>query len=133
MEAEIYYRKAIEIWEDTLGPEHPDLARGLMNLAALYHERGRETGSEDLYLRAAQIFEAALGKNAPETLVVRDELADVLRAERRYTEAAKLARATLSAMQSALAEDDPRLQRARFNFVRLQQETLPATKVKTFR
>jgi len=134
LEAEVYYRRAIEIWEDTLGSQHPDLARGLMNLAALYHERGRETGAEDLYLRAAEIFDAALGRNTPLALVVRNELADVLRAERRYTEAAKLARDTLSIMQSELPEDDPRLQRARFNFARLQQETQPArTKVKTFR
>jgi Mrp family chromosome partitioning ATPase len=105
-----------------------------MNLAALYHERGRETGAEDLYMRAAEIFEAAQGRNMPEALVVRNELADVLRAERRYTEAARLARTTLSAMQSLLPEDDPRLQRARVNFARLQQETIPArTKVKTFR
>src|SRR6185436_9755845 len=87
LEAEVYYRRAIEIWEGTLGVAHPDLARGLMNLAAHYHERGRETGAEDLYVRAAGIFEAALGKDAPEALVVRNELADVLRAERRYTEA----------------------------------------------
>jgi len=134
MEAEVYYRRAIEIWEDTLGAEHPDLARGLMNLAGLYHDRGRESGAEVLYLRAAQIFEAALGRNTPESLVVRSELADVLRAERRYTEAAKLARETLTAMQSMLPDDDPRLQRARFNSARLQQETLPAkSKAKTFR
>jgi tetratricopeptide (TPR) repeat protein len=134
LEAEVFYRRAIEIWEDALGADHPDLARGLMNLAALYHERGRETGAEDLYLRAAVIFEIALGKTTTEALVVRNELADVLRAERRYTEAAKLARATLSVMQNVLPEDDPRLQRARYNFARLQQETIPAKpKVKTFR
>ena len=44
LEAESYYRQAIGIWEDALGAQHPDFARGLMNLAAFYHERGREAG-----------------------------------------------------------------------------------------
>src|SRR5262249_32287012 len=44
MEAERYYREAIAIWETQFGPAHPDLGRGLMNLAAFYHDRGREAG-----------------------------------------------------------------------------------------
>ena len=53
LEAEKPYREAIAILEDALGAQHPDVARGLTNLAAFYHERGREAGAEDLYLRAA--------------------------------------------------------------------------------
>jgi tetratricopeptide (TPR) repeat protein len=124
LEAENYYRQAIGIWEDTLGPQHPDFARGLMNLAAFYHERGRESGAEDLYTRAAAILEQALGKNSAEALVVRNEIADVLRAERRYTESEKLSRTTLAALKSALPQTDPRLERAEVNYAHLMEDTV---------
>jgi tetratricopeptide (TPR) repeat protein len=130
LEAENYYRQAIAIWEDALGAQHPDFARGLMNLAAFYHERGREAGAEDLYARAASILEQSLGKHNAEALVARNELADVLRAERRYTESEKLSRATLSAMQSAFPEGDPRLARAQVNYARLMEDTDRLAKVK---
>jgi len=123
LEAENGYREAIAIWEQRLGGQHPDLARGLMNLAAFYHERGREAGAEDLYVRAAGIFEMILGKNSAEALVVRSELADVLRAEKRYTEAEKISRATLPVMRGKLTVDDPRLVRAEMNYAHLREES----------
>jgi len=131
--AESYYRQAIGIWEDAHGAQHPDFARGLMNLAALYHDRGRESGAEDLYTRAAEILEHSLGKHNAEALVARNELADVLRAERRYTESEKLSLATLAAMQEAFRAGDPRLIRAQANYNRLKEDRtrlVPAKKVK---
>ena len=62
LEAESYYRQAIGIWEDALGAQHPDFARGLMNLAAFYHERGRETGAEDLYIAGRRNSGAVAGQ-----------------------------------------------------------------------
>ena len=91
----------------------------MMNLAAFFHDRGREAGAEDLYLHAVEILERAFGKRNDQALVARNELADVLRAERRFTEAGKLAQATLAEMEHAFAADDPRLSRARQNYARL--------------
>jgi len=119
-EAEAYYREALALWEATLGPVHPDLARGLMNLAAFYHDRGREAGAEQLYLRAASVLEKA---DAGLALVARNELADVLRAELRYTEAKKLAHSTLARMEATLPAGDTRLVRASSNWQRLVAET----------
>ena len=133
LEAESYYRQAIGIWEAAHGAQHPDFARGLMNLAALYHDRGRESGAEDLYIRAAAILEQSLGKHNAEALVARNELADVLRAERRYTESEKLSLTTLTAMQAAFPESDPRLIRAQANYAHLKEDRarlVPAKKVK---
>ena len=55
-------------------------------------------------------------------LVARNELADVMRAQVRYTEARKLARATLAQMEGAMQPDDPRLIRAKANWARLCAE-----------
>jgi tetratricopeptide (TPR) repeat protein len=123
LEAERRYREAIAMLTAALGAAHPDSARAMMNLAAFYHERGREAGAEDLYLRAAEILERTFGKHDAQSLVIRSELADVLRAERRFTEAGKLARRTLREMEAALPEGDPRLARALDNYSRLQAET----------
>ncbi len=120
LEAERDYREALAIWEKSVGPSDPDYARGLMNLAAFYHERDREAGAEQLYSRAAAILEKA---DPALALVARNELADVLRGELRYTEARKLARSTLRRMEAALPADDPRLARARDNWERLTAET----------
>jgi len=113
LEAERDYREALAIWEMALGPNHPDVGRGLMNLGALYHERGREAGAEQLYLRAIEIL-----KNADPvlTLTARNELADVYRAQLRYTESRRLARATLCELEAALPAGDPRVERARRNW-----------------
>ena len=123
LEAEGLYREAIAIWEGSVGPQNPDVARGLMNLAAFYHERGREAAAEELYGRASRIFEEELGKQHPQTLIARNELADVLRAERRYTESEKLTQLTLGEMEKAFRADDPRLIRALMNYARLLGET----------
>jgi tetratricopeptide (TPR) repeat protein len=128
LEAETLYREAIRIWEEAVGQDHPDLARGLMNLAAFYHERGREAGAEQLYLRAAAILEKA---DPGLALVARNELADVLRGELRYTEAKKLARTTLAQMEAMLPGGDARLVRALQNWARLEAEVHPKPKSRT--
>ena len=94
-----------------------------MNLAAFYHERSREAGAEDLYVRAGAIFERMFGPAAPLTLVVRNELADVLRAQRRFSESERLGNASLTAMEKAFSAADPRLLRALGNRARLLAET----------
>jgi hypothetical protein len=50
-------------------------------------------------------------------------LADVYRAEHRYTEAIKLSRASLEEMEKVLSGDDPRLQHARAMYLQLVAET----------
>jgi hypothetical protein len=95
----------------------------MMNLAAFYHERGRETGAEDLYERAALTLERIYGKGSAELLVARNELADVLRAERRYTESERMGRTTLKALEKTLDARDPRVVRAVANYERLLGET----------
>ena len=43
------YREAIAIWEAALGTSHPDVGRGLMNLAAFYDAFGVKEGDK-MYL-----------------------------------------------------------------------------------
>jgi tetratricopeptide (TPR) repeat protein len=123
VEAEDYYRNAIEMWQQALGPSHPDVARGIMNMASFYHERSREAGAEGLYRRAAAIFAHSLGEDHLDTLIARNELGDVLRAEHRYVESESLSRATLEPLKRLLLPGDPRLGRAVFRYASLLHDT----------
>ena len=122
LEAEQHYREALAIWEAALGPRHPDTARGMLNLAALHHERGRERLAEDLYRRAAAVFSRAYGDDHELTLIARAELAEVLRAERRYSESKGLSASTVPALETRLGAEDPRVVRALENYRRLLLE-----------
>jgi hypothetical protein len=51
----------LAIREKVLGPEHPDTAIGLNNLAALLREEGDLAGARPLFERALAIIEKALG------------------------------------------------------------------------
>jgi tetratricopeptide (TPR) repeat protein len=51
----------LAIREKALGPDHPDVARGLNSLALLYHHQGRYTEAEPLYQRNLPIAEKARG------------------------------------------------------------------------
>ena len=44
-----------------LGPEHPDVAQSLNNLAVLYHTQSKYAEAEPLYERSLAIKEKALG------------------------------------------------------------------------
>jgi tetratricopeptide (TPR) repeat protein len=123
LEAETSYRKAIEIWTAARGPAHPLVARGLLNLAAFEHERGRERAAEELYGRAAGILDRTIGTDALQTLIARNELGDVLRAEGRHVASEQCSRATLPAIQKLLPESDPRVLRALANYARLLAAT----------
>ena len=58
--AEPLYQRALKIREKALGPEHPETAASLNNLAQLYREMGDYAKAEPLYQRALKI----LGKSA---------------------------------------------------------------------
>ena len=48
-----------------MGPDHPDTARSLNNLALLYVSQGAYAKAEPLFLRALAIMEKALGPDRP--------------------------------------------------------------------
>jgi tetratricopeptide (TPR) repeat protein len=81
---------ALEIWEQVLGREHPDVAQGLNNLAELYRVQGRYAEAEPLYQRAIAILEKALPPDHPHRIGVRENYAHLLDQLGRHTEAAEL-------------------------------------------
>ncbi len=53
--AEPPYRRSLAILETALGPEHPNVAQGLENYAALLRETGRAAEADKMEARAKAI------------------------------------------------------------------------------
>jgi len=69
------YRRALEIYEKSLGADHPYVAQSLNNLALLYKSQGKYDQAEPMYRRALEIFKKALGEHHPSTITVSENLA----------------------------------------------------------
>ncbi len=74
-EAVPFAQRALAIREQALGPNHPDTASSLNNLASLYEHQGEYAKAEPLLKRALTIYEQVLGPNHPTTIVVRNNYA----------------------------------------------------------
>jgi len=66
--------QALEIRERALGPEHPNVAVSLNNLALLYATLGSYAKAEPLYLRALAILEKSFGPAHPHVAAARRNL-----------------------------------------------------------
>ena len=54
--------------------EHPEVARSMNNLAALFDDQARYDEAEPLYKRALVIYEKTLGPEHPRAKLVRENL-----------------------------------------------------------
>src|SRR5256885_7620036 len=63
---EPYYLHALEIYEKQLGPNHPDVASVLNNLAVFYTNERRYAEAEKIHLRALAIREKTLPPAHPD-------------------------------------------------------------------
>jgi len=83
-------QRALRIYEQILGPEHPNTATTLSSLATLYLEQGKYEQAEPLYQRALRIKEQVLGPEHPSTDITVQSYAYLLRLMKREREAALL-------------------------------------------
>ena len=82
--------------ENALGPDHPDVARSLNNLALLYQAQGRYADAEPLYKRSLDILEKALGPDHPNVAQALNNLAVLYGTQSRYADALPIVRRTIS-------------------------------------
>jgi tetratricopeptide (TPR) repeat protein len=95
-DAEPLEKRALAIREKALGPDHPDVAQSLNNLATLYYSRGRFADAEPLYKRALAIREKALGPDHPDVATALNNLAELYNQQGRYADALSLVRTTIA-------------------------------------
>ena len=88
-EAEPLMRRALAVDERTFGPNHPNAATCLNNLAALLHDTNRLEEAESLYRRALAIDEQSFGAGDSRVATCLNNLAQLLQTINRTDEAAR--------------------------------------------
>ena len=89
-------REALAIREKALGSEHPDVAKSLNQLAALYHGQSKYSLAEPLYQRALEIRQRALGADHIDVAESLNNLAYLYNALGKYARAEPLYQQALS-------------------------------------
>jgi Flp pilus assembly protein TadD len=87
-------RRALELNEKVLGPEHPDTLTSI-NLAVVLEGQGKYEAAEMMHRRALELREKVLGPKHPDTLGSMNNLAFVLRLQGKYEAAEAMRRPTL--------------------------------------
>ena len=98
-------------WRSTrrrYGPDHPDVATDLNNLAVLLQATNRLAEAEPLFRRALAIDEASYGPDHPDVATDLNNLAALLQATNRLAEAEPLFRRALAIDEASLRPRPPR-------------------------
>jgi tetratricopeptide (TPR) repeat protein len=118
-QAEPLMRRALQIGEDTLGPQHPTVAIRLSNLVTLLVDTNRLTEAEPLMRRALQIDETSFGSQHPRVAIRLNNLAQLFQKTNRLSEAEPLMRRVVE----ILGPDQPNFSGALNNLAQLLKAT----------
>ena len=100
-------RRALAIDEPSYGPDHPDVAIRLNNLAQLLQATNRPAEAEPLMRRALAIDEPSYGPDHPDVAIRLNNLALLLQATNRLAEAEPLLRRALAIDEQSYGPDHP--------------------------
>lgn len=106
-EAEPILKRVLAIREQSLGPDHPDTATSLNNLAMLYEKMGRHGEALPLLERALVICEKALGPEHPDTIISLNNFALGYISHARYAEAVPILERALAVRERSLGATHP--------------------------
>jgi Tfp pilus assembly protein PilF len=102
-----FMERSLAIRERALGPDHPDVATGLNNLAALYRDQGDYARALPLFERSLAVFERTLGPDHPQVAATLNNLAGLHRAQGDYARALPLYERSLAIREHTLGPDHP--------------------------
>lgn len=105
-EAEPLLKRSLAIGETALGPEHPDVATILDNLAELYHAQGRYAEAEQNWHKGLAILERSLGSKHPRVAWMLNNFADFYSSRGRYAESEELYQRAIAIKEDSLGQDD---------------------------
>ena len=88
--AVVVARKALDVAEKAVGPNHPAVATSLNNLALLYRTQGQYAQAEPFFKRSLAIWEKALGPDHPDVAKSLNNLALLYYAQGQYAQAEPL-------------------------------------------
>ena len=123
VEAEHLKRRGVAIGEATLGPDDPELATRLNNLAELLRRTNRPGEAEPLIRRALAISEKSLGLDHPDVAIRLNNLALLLKQMNCAGEAELLYRRALKIDEASYGPDHPEVATGLSNLVELLRTT----------
>ncbi len=101
------WREALAACEDLLGPDHPDTATSVNNVAYCLNAQGRYVEAGRLHRKALEIRQRVLGPDHPSTAASVNNVASCLGAQGRHDEAEPLLRKALEISERVLGPDHP--------------------------
>ena len=104
--AKRHYQEALEIRQEDLGPDHPEVAEILNNLALLFQEQGNYAAATDSYEEALQIYRAGPGPDSPAAAGILHNMAGLCRATGEYGKAESLYREALDIRRETVSPND---------------------------
>jgi len=105
--SELFLRLAHGTAIKSLGPEHPDVATVLNNLAMLRQLQGKLAEAESLFQQALAIYQKTFGSDHPESAFCLSNLADLYRVQGKYDESEVLYNQLLLLNERRFGGDHP--------------------------
>ena len=127
-EAEPLALQALKVSLKKNGPDHPDTATSLNNLANLYYTQAKHDLAEPLYERALAIYEKALGPDHPDTATSLNNLALLYYTQAKHDLAEPLYERALAICEKALGPDHPNTIQFRENLAQMKADREAAGK-----
>ena len=115
--------KVLTISEKVLGPEHPNTATSLNNLAELYRNMGAYDKAEPLYRRSLAIREKVLGPDHPDTAQSLNNLGLLYNSLGAYEKAEPLYRRSLAIKEKVMGPEHPNTATSLNNLTMLYRAT----------
>ncbi len=119
VEAKPLFQRALRIWEQALGLEHPLVADALHGLATLYRQQGKYAQAEPLFQRALVIREQI---SSPEVGSSLNNLAILYSQQGKYEQAEPLFQRAVYTWEQALGPEHPKVVYSLTNLAALYKE-----------
>jgi tetratricopeptide (TPR) repeat protein len=116
-------RRAVKVFQENLGGEHPNFGSALNNLALLLQATNRMVEAESLMRRALAIGEASYGQEHREVANALNNLAEILKVTNRLTEAEPFYRRALAIDEASYGPKHPKVARDLNNLAELLKVT----------
>jgi tetratricopeptide (TPR) repeat protein len=84
------HQRALKLRQNAFGPNHPDVAQSISNLAVVYHSQGEYKEAESQYKVALAILQKHLRVDSEDYVIISENYADLLRATGRERKAAQV-------------------------------------------
>src|SRR5271165_1562714 len=114
--------KAVELAKRVYGPEQPNTAKSLNNLAELYWRMGEYAKAEPLYQEALRICQKVFGSEHPNTAAILNNLALLYKDMGEYVKAEPLYQEALRIRQKVLGSEHPHTANSLNNLADLYQD-----------